>query len=164
MTRGEWSSATSNTIPLFHGDRSSMQIAQPKQNSSRRTYFKKSSRATYIGTTMAIFSANFHTSSQCCGSASFSCRSASERCRSSCGSYPKFYTCCKIIFFTCSHCIASLQCLIFLISVRCVNIFCILDTILEFSGKMFHLFGNATDPDRPDPESITLDADPDPAK
>jgi hypothetical protein len=45
---------------------------------------------------------------------------ASKQCRSSCGSYPKFYICWISDFFTYSHYIASLQCFIFFISVRCV--------------------------------------------
>ncbi len=55
-------------------------------------------------------------------------------------------------FFTFSHSIASLQCFIVLISVECVIIFSILDSILKFSGtslvyQLFHLLGNDTVPD-----------------
>ncbi len=45
----------------------------------------------------------------------------------------------KSDFFTFSPCIVSLQCFFFLISVKCVIIFSILNTILKFSGKNFSL-------------------------
>ncbi len=67
-------------------------------------------------------------------------------------------------YFIFSHSIASLQCFIFIIRVKCAIIFRIFDTILKFSGKsqvyqLFNLLGLDTVSDR-----YSLNADPDPAK
>jgi hypothetical protein len=87
--------------------------------------------------------------------------------RSSCGSFSKIYmysTCWKIRFyFSFSHSFATLQCFIFLISVKCVKIFSILDSILRFLSAW-----NWHNPDWPDPDRHALKVDPypdsDPAK
>ncbi len=98
--------------------------------------------------------------------------SASPWCRSSCGSYLKFNTCRKIqfIFFIFSQSLASLQCFIFLTSVKDVIILIILNSILKFCGKKYtlvnKLFHTDNDPDRLDPDRHALDDvhDPDRAK
>jgi hypothetical protein len=63
----------------------------------------------------------------------------------------------KITFY---HSFASLQCFIFLISVKGVMISIIFDSILKFSD----LPGIEIVPDRSDPDRHALDADPDPTK
>jgi hypothetical protein len=50
---------------------------------------------------------------------------------------PSFTHVGKSVFYTFCHFIVSLQCFVFLISVKCVIIFSILNTILKFSGKKF---------------------------
>jgi hypothetical protein len=54
---------------------------------------------------------------------------------------PKFNTCWKIrnLFFTFNHSIATLQCFIFLVSVKCDIFFSILDGILKSSGEKVYI-------------------------
>ncbi len=88
--------------------------------------------------------------SQCCGSASFWCRSGpnfhvdadpdpdrhQKNADPQADPTPKFYICWKIRnFATFSQSIVTLQCFIFLISVRCVLCFQYFKQYVEISGK-----------------------------
>jgi hypothetical protein len=65
-------------------------------------------------------------------------------------------------FFTFSHSIASVECFVFLISVKYAIIFGLLDSIMKISGnnffskskvyQLYHLLGIGTDPDPADPD------------